>query len=575
MAKVTAQQISGMLSDRSMPIDGRVAALVMMLNDPDDAVQHACRQSIELLLNRQCSDETVAATQAKLDEWIEELSKGPQKHGTFIGMTDELKFGIRRCLVETESGDTIYTTPAEPTLLDNLKRGDQLRLAIPSGVIMGRGAEVAPVGETCTLTRKVDNHRVEVKMRGDESSVVYVTDSISDAIERGDLRPGGPLVLNSHRTVAMEWLKPEEGLKHYRFLERVPVPDVRVERDIGAPPKCIEELSEIIRLEMTNPDVRRKYKLRRCVMKLLSGVSGAGKTLAIHAIWRRMYEVMSEITGLRIEDLPPRVFWLRPAQLLSKWFGESEQLIEAAMNEVQDLADEVHLAKNGDEIRLPVLVVLEEIDGIARSRTDTDPVYSRVLTTLLQRLDPGQPSLQQRLIVFIGTTNEPGQVDRAFLRRIGGTVEVFGGLDRKGFMLVLDKHLRGMPLESDGTMSQNATRQKFTNRLATWLFDQPECSGLVEITMQGHQPKVFHKREFITGGLIDRAVQQAAVAASDREAKKGTEGVSFETLAKSIDDQLVSLAGQLTPNNVGRYVTLPDGVTVSRLQRIPQQPLSI
>ena len=75
----------------------------------------------------------------------------------------------------------------------------------------------------------------------------------------------------------------------------------------GAPPKCIEEVAAHVRTELTQPEVRRRYKLRRCCMKLLCGVSGTGKSLAIAAIHRRLYEIMSEVTGVPLDRLPGAV----------------------------------------------------------------------------------------------------------------------------------------------------------------------------------------------------------------------------------------------------------------------------
>ena len=134
---------------------------------------------------------------------------------------------------------------------------------------------------------------------------------------------------------------------------------------------------------------------------------------------------MSEVTGAPIDALPPRVLRLRPAQVLSKWLGESDRNLDRFFDEAEGLAAEPFV-RDGRSFRLPVLAILEEIDGLARSRGE-DAVYDRILTTALQRLDPTRPELRDKLILFLATTNVPHQVDAAFLRRIGGQVERFGG----------------------------------------------------------------------------------------------------------------------------------------------------
>ena len=80
-----------------------------------------------------------------------------------------------------------------------------------------------------------------------------------------------------------------DGLTRYQFLDRGAIPDVIVSRDIGAPPKVIESVCRHIREEMSRPELRRKFGLRPCITRLLSGVSGSGKTLAIQAIHHQMY----------------------------------------------------------------------------------------------------------------------------------------------------------------------------------------------------------------------------------------------------------------------------------------------
>ena len=92
--------------------------------------------------------------------------------------------------------------------------------------------------------------------------------------------------------LALAAIPPEKGLSHCRFLYRGPVPSVRAETDIGQPPRCIEEISAHVRLELTQPELRRRYRLRRCLTKLLCGPSGTGKSLTLAAIQRRIYEII-------------------------------------------------------------------------------------------------------------------------------------------------------------------------------------------------------------------------------------------------------------------------------------------
>src|SRR5262249_30185388 len=159
----------------------------------------------------------------------------------------------------------------------------------------------------------------------------------------------------------------QDGLSHYRFLVKEPPPDVVVERDVGAPPAFLDEITDHFHMELLTPHVGRRYRLRQSVMKLLTGVSGSGKTLCVQAMWRRMYDVMSAVTGASIDELPPRVLRLRMAQVLSKWLGESDKQLDRFFDEIDQLADQRFVAPNGKEYVLPLLVIGEECDGLAHS----------------------------------------------------------------------------------------------------------------------------------------------------------------------------------------------------------------
>ena len=95
---------------------------------------------------------------------------------------------------------------------------------------------------------------------------------------------------------------------------------------------------------------------------------------------------------------------------------------------------------------------------------------------------------------------------------------------------------------------------------------------MVELTFAGATtPVIKHRRDFLTGSLVDRAVQQAAEEACQAEfGGRGTRGMSLEQLMRAFNQQILSLVAQLREQNVGAYVDLPDSVRVASLRRIPQ-----
>ena len=253
-------------------------------------------------------------------------------------------------------------------------------------------------------------------------------------------------------------------------------------------------------------------------MKVLAGPSGTGKTYSIYALWHEMYRTMSEVTGVPIDDLPPRVIRLRMSEVLSHWLGDSDKNLDRFFQEVEQLSGEPFIGADGKSYTLPVLCILEEIDGVARARGQ-DPIYDRILTTALQRLDTTRPELRGKLILFIATTNVPEQVDAAFLRRVAGTVERFGRLQRGDFAAVLDKQISDRPVAETNGVGQNGARSRMISAVTASLYGPAHADAVqVELSYAGSANwDSKYRRDFLTASVVDRALQVAAASASHAE----------------------------------------------------------
>ena len=573
MSKKTTSPATIMLADSSVPMPHRIQLLKALVNDANPEAQTLVATVIEAMAASEAGN--VHAEKARqLTELLQAMEEGPLRNAAFIEMLDHIQSGIRHAAVMTDDGMVCYTTVPEDALAQSLVRGDRVILDFKGRALLRKAPANWKIGEEAKFERRLDDLHIELTLRDHERHVFIASQSLMDELKAGKVEPGAALVVNARQSMAFHALPPQDGLSHYRYLQKTtPVPNVQVEKDIGCPPKCIQELTGLIRLEMTKPDLRRRYRLPRCVMKLLSGVSGSGKTLAIQAIWRKMYEVMSEVTGVPIDQLPPRVFKLRMNEILSKWLGDSDQNLARYFKEVEQLAAEPWIAPDGKSWILPCLSIIEELDGLSRARSSEEPVYGRILTTALQALDSTREDLRGRFIIHIGTTNEPQLVDSAFMRRIGGTAEQFGRLDRKGFIAVLQKHLRSLPFVSDNGCTQEQLERKTAHDLTTWLFSPNGADrGVLELTYAGSAtPVVKYRRDFFTGALIDRAVRQAADEAAQAEDRGHAQpGLSLDQFMRSFNEQINSVVAQIDEHNTGRYVDLPDGVRVATVRRLPQ-----
>ena len=591
-AKRKPTSSEAMILDGDTPLDHRKQLLMHLCVDESAQSQAAVKALLDSATAS--NGETVYKKKCQEVEAIkQQLLDGPLRSATFFrilslgqspGQNEQSKNGkgaadngiplgpLPRAHVLTEEGAAIFPAVVDAKLAESLECGDEVILDAQGKAVLYRAAYFPDVGEEARFERRVGADRIEISLRDFEKCVYRASAKLVKAMDAGETKPGDLLLVSSRRWMALDGIPNEDKLSHYQYICKDPVPDVVIKRDIGAPPKFIRELQRHVIMEMTNPELGRKYHLMRCRMKLLAGVSGSGKSLSIQGMWRLMYETMSEVIGVPIEQLPPRVMHLRSSSVLSKWYSESEKHLDKFFDEVEQLANETFTGPDGVEYDLPLLVITEEADSLAPTRGN-DSVHDRVQTTLLQRLDATTQKLRDRLILFLFTTNVPEMVDPAFLRRAGGTVVRFGRLSQRACGDVLDKHLRDLPIRINGKceMSEKAG-QHVKSRLLPWLFSpNGEDKGLVEITYVGAtEPDVKYRRNFLTGALIARAVQEAAEEGPLAEWSGEPAGVTAGQLMSALARQIQSIIDQLHPHNVHQYVTLPDGVRVGSLRRIPQ-----
>ena len=205
--------------------------------------------------------------------------------------------------------------------------------------------------------------------------------------------------------------------------------------DIGGVGDAIEKLKEGIELPMKNPEAFRRLGIRPAKGFLLYGPPGTGKTLLAKAVAK---EAEANFISMKSSDL------------LSKWYGESEQQIAKMFRRARAVA--------------PCVVFIDEIDSLvpARGSGQGEPqVTGRVVNTILAEMD-GLEELQS--VVVIGATNRPTLVDPALLRpgRFDELVYV-GTPDKAGREQILGIHTEGMPLADDVSLADIAAKtDRFT-----------------------------------------------------------------------------------------------------------------
>ena len=209
----------------------------------------------------------------------------------------------------------------------------------------------------------------------------------------------------------------------------IQVPDVGWD-DIGGLETAKRSLSEGVELPLKHPDAFRRLGIRPAKGFLLYGPPGTGKTLIAKAVAR---ESEANFIATKASDL------------LSKWYGESEQQVSRLFQRARQVA--------------PTVIFIDEIDSLAPQRggmMGEPAVTERVVNTLLAEMD-GLEELNG--IVVIGATNRPTLLDPALLRPGRFDELVYVTIpDREGRRKILGIHTRDMPLAEDVSLDDLADR---------------------------------------------------------------------------------------------------------------------
>lgn len=522
-------------------------------------------------LGKQDSGAEVAKLKAKLKELREELESGPPRSATVVGSAEGLFPGTkRRVVVLTRDGVEAYPFVPDEIAVESLKPGMTAFLDAKGATVLGFSTALPVTGQEGKFIRRLPGaDSIQLDFHEDRHTV-YASQEILDAENAGELRRGSPILFCPNRRFAYRVLPAETDRRH-RFVDRQKVPDVVPVRDIGKPHWVLGWLLRRLRILLQRPDLVALYGLRPRVSVAFTGPSGTGKTHTIKGFLHEFHRLLREVTGR--DDLGTRVVRAKTSDLLSQWFGQTDHNIDEFFDDLHWLASQEFETADGRKIRLPVVVVLEEFEGIAKRRgADDGGVYDRIIGMLLQRLDDTTDDLARLPIFFLATTNRPEMVDSAMWARLAAVSARFPRLDREAMAAILGKKLKPtFPYASDNGTAPERLRQAVIDRTVTWMFSpNGDDPGQVELTFRDGKKLVKYRRDFLTGRLIEQALASAtdrAVFAAEESGPSG-HGLSAPVLIDALREATDSLADNLTSHNVADYLDLPEHALVASVRRI-------
>ncbi|MCE2614725.1 MAG: AAA family ATPase, partial [Nitrosopumilus sp. (ex Thoosa mismalolli)] len=195
-------------------------------------------------------------------------------------------------------------------------------------------------------------------------------------------------------------------------------------QDVGGLEEVKEALTDNLIMAMKEPSKFTKMGIKPPRGALIYGPPGCGKTLLGRAL--------ATETGANM-------ILVRGPEILSKWIGESEKAIREIFRKAKASS--------------PCIVIFDELDSLARSKSGESGVGETILSQLLTEIEEGITSR----VVVIGITNRPDVLDNSLLRtgRLDLVLYV-SPPDEKGRLEIIEILTRKMPLSKDVKLQEIA-----------------------------------------------------------------------------------------------------------------------
>ncbi len=195
-------------------------------------------------------------------------------------------------------------------------------------------------------------------------------------------------------------------------------------QNVGGLEEIKDALTDNLVMAMKEPGKFAKMGIKPPRGALIYGPPGCGKTMLGRAL--------ATETGANM-------ILVRGPEILSKWIGESEKAIREIFRKAKASS--------------PCVVIFDELDSLARSKSGENGVGETILSQLLTEIEEG---IMSRVVV-IGITNRPDVLDSSLLRTGRLDLVLYASPpDEKGRLEIIEILTDRMPLGKDVKLQEIA-----------------------------------------------------------------------------------------------------------------------
>ena len=263
----------------------------------------------------------------------------------------------------------------------------------------------------------------------------------------------------------------------------VDTPDVTFEDVAG-----MYEVKEVVRDKVIYPRVYphlfKTFRKKSGGGILLYGLPGTGKTMIAKAI---------------AKDTGAKMFTVKPSDLLSKWFGNSEKNVR-----------KLFLAARSER---NAVIFFDEIEGFAGSRDSDSDSMNRVVGELLTQMQGVTDSNDEDRILLIAATNRPWDIDSAFLRPGRFDERIYVPLpDLEARKVIIRNSILGVPGNEDVDVDGLAQETEgFNGADVEYLCEKAKEIAIRRVIAGSMKNKKFTKEDF------DRALKEVRSSVAKKD----------------------------------------------------------